>query len=56
MKKLATITPLLWNQTLVIALHSDWIKLFKQIPTFVVHLDQKGRLHIISHEAIKNGF
>lgn len=56
MKKLATITPFLYEGYLVIALHSDWIKLFKKIPTFVVHLDDKGFVHIVSCEAIENVF
>lgn len=56
MKKIVEVTPYLYDGYLIIALHSDWVKLFKQIPTFLVHLDHKGRVNIISHEAIENGF
>lgn len=54
MKTLATVTPLLWEESLIIALHSDWIKVFNnQIPTFAAQLDDDGHLCIISKETVR---
>ena len=53
MKKLATVVPMIYEGYLLIALHPNWIKLFQKIPTFLVKIDDHGRLHIISEERIK---
>ncbi len=53
MKKLATVTPILFDGYLIISLHSDWIRLFGQVPTFVAELDDDGRMHLYSQGVVK---
>jgi hypothetical protein len=50
---LETITPLLFEQCLIIALAKDWIEQFSSIPQFDVSIDKKGKLCIISTEALR---
>ena len=55
MRKLTSITPYLFEEYLLIALHPDWMKLFQGIPTFVVTIGDDHKLHLISQEVIKDG-
>ena len=50
---LGIITPLLFEQCLIIALTKDWIDQFSSIPKFDVSINKKGRLCIISVEGLK---
>ncbi len=53
-KTVNKLTPYIFENYLIIALHQDWIKLFNKIPTFTVQIDEEQRLHLISDEKIKN--
>ena len=53
MKNLGTIKPLLFDRNLIISLSKEWINKFSRIPTFDVIIDKRGRLCIVSKEALK---
>lgn len=53
MTRLGTISPLLFEESLIIALAKDWINHFQSVPKFDVSIDKKGRLCIISEEGLK---
>ncbi len=53
MTNLGTITPLLFEESLIFALTKEWISQFSSIPQFHVLIDKKGRLCIISMEGLK---
>lgn len=53
MKK-QTITPYLFEGSLIIALHSDWIKAFNEIPKFIVTIEKDKKLHIVSEKQIES--
>jgi len=55
MIKQETITPYLFEGYLIISLDHKWINIFGKIPTFVVQLDDDGRLHLVSKEKINFG-
>ena len=55
MTNLGTISPLLFNESLIIALAKDWINHFQSVPKFDVSIDKKGRLLLISKDFIKKG-
>lgn len=50
---LGTITPLFFEEGLIIALAKEWIDQFSSIPRFNVNIDKKGRLCITSMEGLK---
>lgn len=47
------ITPYLLEGFLIIALNSDWIKAFDDIPKFDVNIGKDKKLHIISEKQIQ---
>ena len=47
------IIPYLFEGYLVLSLSADWIKLFNQIPSFSVFIDDSQKLHIVSKEVIQ---
>jgi len=53
MNKLGTISPLIFENSLIIALTKDWINHFQSVPKFDVSIDKKGRLCIISSEEVQ---
>ncbi len=53
MKKLAIVSPYLFEEHLIIALHVDWIKVFDEMPKFDVFINN-GKLCIVSKEIVKN--
>ena len=53
MNNLGTISPLIFEDNLIIALTKDWINHFQSVPKFDVSIDKKGRLCIISEERLK---
>lgn len=54
MKKIGKVSPYLFGDHLVIALSKDWINVFNGVPQFVVCLDEKNRLVIVSEVCPKN--
>lgn len=52
MTNLGTISPLIFNESLIIALTKDWINHFHSVPKFDVSIDKKGKLCIISKDFI----
>ena len=55
MNKLGTISPLIFDDSLIISLTKDWINHFQSVPKFDVSIDKKGRLLLISKDFIKKG-
>lgn len=53
MTRLGTISPLIFQDSLIISLTKDWINHFQSVPKFDVSIDKKGRLCIISKEIDK---
>jgi len=53
LKKLALISPYVFENFLIIALELEWLKLFKSMPTFDVIIDNEKKLHLISKEVIQ---
>lgn len=53
MTNLGTISPLIFEDNLIIALSKDWINHFQSMPKFDVSIDKKGRLCIISSEEVQ---
>lgn len=52
MTNLGTISPLIFEDSLIIALSKDWINHFQSVPKFDVRIDNKGRLCIVSKNSI----
>jgi len=52
-KQIGVITPLLFENNLLITLSKDWINVFEQLPTFKVQVDSNKRLNLTSQEQIK---
>ncbi len=50
MNKTQKVKPYLFQDYLVLALDLQWIEKFNGIPTFNVHLDKEGRLHLVTNE------
>ena len=50
---LGTVSPLLFEQSLIIVLAKDWINQFSSVPQFDVSINKKGKLCIISTEELK---
>ncbi len=53
MKKLISITPYLFENSLILSINSDWINQFGHIPQFDIFIDKNKKLHIVSIEALK---
>jgi len=53
MIRLGTISPLIFQDSLIISLTKDWINYFQSVPKFDVSIDKKGRLCIIAKEKLK---
>lgn len=53
MTRLGTVSPLIFNDSLIIALTKDWINHFQSVPKFDVSINNTGKLCIISTEALK---
>ena len=47
------IIPYLFEGFLILSLSAEWIKLFNQIPSFSVFIDDSQKLHIVSEEVLK---
>lgn len=47
------ITPYLLEGYLILSLSAEWIKLFNQIPSFSIFIDDSQKLHIVSQEVIQ---
>lgn len=52
MTRLGTISPLIFQDSLIISLTKDWINYFQSVPKFDVSIDKKGRLLLISKDFI----
>ena len=52
MNNLGTISPLIFEDSLIISLTKDWINHFQSVPKFDVSIDKAGRLCIISKDFI----
>ncbi len=50
-----TITPYMFEGFLIISLDSKWLESFGKVPTFVISIDKKNHLHLISKEIFKDG-
>jgi hypothetical protein len=55
LKNKQKIKPYVFEGYLVIALHSDWIKLFNKLPTMIAYVES-NKLHIVSQEEIQNEY
>ena len=55
MTRLGTISPLIFQDNLIISLTKDWINHFQSVPKFDVSIDKKGRLCIISKDLSQKG-
>jgi hypothetical protein len=53
LKNKQTIEPYVFEGYLIIALHSDWIKLFNKLPTMIAYVED-NKLHLVSQEEIQN--
>ena len=51
MKKIAEITPLLFEDHLVISIKKEWLDVWKKIPNFLVYVEKDSKLIIKSHQA-----
>ena len=54
MKKLGTVTPMLFENHLIISFEVNWIDQFEKIPTFDICIDNKRRLCLTSKEELKS--
>jgi len=52
-KQIGIITPLLFEDNLLITLSKDWIGVFEKLPTFKVQVDSNKRLNLTSQDQIK---
>ena len=52
-KQIGVVTPLLFENNLLITLSKDWIDVFERLPTFKVQVDNNRRLNLTSQEQIK---
>jgi len=52
MTNLGTISPLIFEDSLIIALTKNWVNHFQSMPKFDVSIDKKGRLCIVSKNTI----
>ena len=52
---LGTITPILFENNLIISLSKDWISKFSGVPKFSVKINETGRLCITSETPVENG-
>ena len=52
MKKISKVQPYLYQNYLVLALDYQWIKKFNCIPSFIVKIDDKNKLHLISEQTL----
>ena len=50
MKKLTSVSPYVFENFLIISLELEWLKHFKNMPTFDVIIDNEKKLHFISKE------
>lgn len=53
MKKIAEITPLLFEDHLIISLDREWINLWNQVPTFTAKLYDNAKLVLESQSNTK---
>ncbi len=53
MTRLGTISPLIFQDSLIISLTKDWMSLFNCIPEFEGKIDKDGKLHLVSKQKIK---
>lgn len=53
-KHIGIVTPLLFEDKLLISLSKDWINSFSGVPEFIVTIDNKRRLCITSLQEIKD--
>lgn len=53
-KHIRIVTPLLFDDKLLISLSKDWINSFERIPEFIVTIDNKRRLSITSLQEVKD--
>jgi len=49
------VKPYFFEGNLIISLNRQWIDVFKQIPEFIVKMDNKGRLVFVSSSNIRTG-
>ena len=54
MKKLGIVTPMLFENHLIISFETNWIDQFDKIPTFEICIDNKRRLCLTSKEELKS--
>ena len=54
MKKLGVVTPMLFENHLIISFEVNWIDQFDKIPTFEICIDNKRRLCLTSKEELKS--
>ena len=54
MKKLGVVTPMLFENHLIISFEANWIDQFEKIPTFDICIDNKKRLCLTSKEELKS--
>ena len=52
MKKICETKPLLFEGYLVLALSSEWLDVFGEMPTFEASLDDNGKLHLTSTKSV----
>lgn len=52
-KQIGIVTPLLFEDNLLITLSKDWIGVFEKLPTFKVQVDSNKRLNLTSQDQIK---
>ena len=55
MTNLGTITPILFENNLIISLSKEWISKFSGIPKFSVKINEAGRLCITSENPVTYG-
>lgn len=53
-KHIGIVSPLLFEDKLLISLSKDWINSFSGIPEFIVSINNKGQLSIVSLKEIKD--
>ena len=54
MTEIEIITPLLFENYLIVSLSKDWINQFSSVPQFRVSIDKKRRLCITSIKGVKD--
>lgn len=47
MRKICSVSPVIFNDYLVISLTKDWLKYFEKLPTFTAIIDNKSRLVLV---------